>query len=238
MIAQNRNHRMKVIVGTMLIIVALCCISYFLYPIITQNLEKNKIITVAQASETNQNDRIDFNGLLAINSQTIGWIQIDGTPLEYPVVQTDNNDYYLHHNFSNEDSIEGTIFLDCVCNTEFTRNNVLYGHYMTNESMFGSLWRYQEQSYFTEHPIVKFDRPGDPGDWEIFSAYITDADYDYRQPEFNNDTEFLNYMNRLKSLSLYDTGVVVTPTDEVLTLSTCIYTFDNARFVVNARKIK
>jgi sortase B len=227
---------MKVIVSAILIIVALSCIGYFLYPTIAQNMEKSKIIGVARANEVTAENRIDFNALLAVNPQTVGWVQIDNTPLEYPVVQTDNNDHYLHYNFNNEESIEGTIFLDCLCNTARTRNNVLYGHYMTNESMFGSLWRYQQQSYFTEHPVIKFDRPNDPGDWEIFAAYITDADYDYRQPEFNDDAEFLAYMNRCKACSLYDTGVIVQPTDKVLTLSTCIYTFENARFVVQARK--
>ncbi|MBC3803237.1 class B sortase [Acetobacterium fimetarium] len=236
MIAQKNNRKMKIIVGTTLIVVALCCIGYFLYPMISQHLEKNQIIEAANASEATPENRIDFNALLAINPQTVGWVQIDGTPLEYPVVQTDNNDYYLHNSFNNEASIEGTIFLDYLCNTERTRNNVLYGHYMRDESMFGSLWHYQQQSYFTEHPVIKFDRPNDPGDWEIFAAYVTDADYDYRQPEFNDDAAFLAYMNRCKACSLYDTGVVVKPTDEVLTLSTCIYTFENARFVVQARK--
>lgn len=236
--SKTHNQKMQIIVGLILIIVALICIGYYLYPIITQNLEKNKIIAVAKDNKNTTSDRINFNGLLSINPQTVGWVQIDKTELEYPVVQTDNNAYYLSHNFSNEVSIEGTVFLDYVCNTVTTRNNVLYGHYMSDESMFSSLWHYQEESYFTEHPIILYDRLGNPGDWEIFSVYITAADYDYRQPEFADDPEFLEYMNRLKARSIYDTGVILNPTDEVVTLSTCIYTFENARFVVHARKIQ
>lgn len=231
-------QKTKIVAAVLLIIVALGFIAYNFYPIMTQNLEKNKIVAVAKENDSATPDRIDFNSLLAINPQTVGWIQIDGTPLEYPVVQTDNNDYYLSHNFSMESSFVGSIFLDYLCNTEFTRNNVIYGHYMSDQSMFGSLWNYQDAAYFKQHPIIKYDRPGDPGDWEIFTAYITEADYDYRQPDFNSNAEFLEYMNRLKARSIYDTGVVLNPTDEVITLSTCIYTFDNARFTVSARKIK
>lgn len=235
---QNNMQRTKIVAAVLLVVLALGFVIYNFYPTITQNMNKNKIIAVAQENKVETSDRIDFNGLLAINPQTVGWVQIDGTPLEYPVVQTDNNDHYLHYNFLNEESFEGAIFQDYLCKAGTTRNHILYGHYMSDDSMFGSLWKYQEQSYFKQHPVIKFDQPGNPGDWEIFSVYITEADYDYRQPEFANDTEFINYMNRLKARSLYDTGVVVSPTDEVLTLSTCIYTFDNARLAVHARKIK
>lgn len=237
---QKHTRKTKVIIGMILIVLALFFIGYTLYPNIAKDMEKNEIIAVAQAQENKSNpaDRIDFSGLLALNPQTVGWVQIDGTPVQYPVVQTDNNDYYLSHNFSNEQSIEGTVFLDYLCHTPATRNNILYGHYMVNESMFGSLWGYQEESYFKQHPVIIYDRPNNPGDWEIFSVYVTEADYDYRQPDFNNNAEFLDYMNRLKARSLYDTGVVLNPDDEVLTLSTCIYTFEDARLAVHARKIK
>jgi sortase B len=230
--------KIKIIAAVFLIMLSLGVIGYVLYPTISQSDEKDKIIAVAKENDSTASDRIDFNALLAMNPQTVGWVQINGTPISYPVVQTNDNDYYLHHNFSNETSIEGCIFLDYLCTGALTRNNVLYGHYMTDDSMFGSLWKYQDESYFKAHPIIQFDRPGDPGDWEIFSVYITEADYDYRQPQFNNNAEFLGYMNRLKARSLYDTGVVLSPSDEVLTLSTCIYTFDNARLAVHARKIK
>jgi sortase, SrtB family len=201
-------------------------------------VQKDKIIAVAKENHTEIADRIDFNALLALNPDTIGWVQIEGTPLEYPVVQTDNNDYYLSHNYLQEESFEGAVFRDYLCNTTTTRNHVLYGHYMSDESMFGSLWNYQDQAYLKLHPVIQFDQPGHPGDWEIFSIYITKADYDYRQPEFITDGEFIDYMNRLKARSLYDTGVTLDPDDEVLTLSTCIYTFDDARFAVHARKVK
>lgn len=235
---QNNIPRIKIVAVVLLIILAMGFIIYNLYPMINQNMQKDKIIAVAKENPTELADRIDFNALLALNPETVGWVQIEGTPLDYPVAQTNNNDYYLSHNFLKEESFEGAIFQDYLCNTTTTRNHILYGHYMSDDSMFGSLWKYQEETYFKQHPMIQFDQPGNPGDWEIFSVYITEADYDYRQPEFANDTEFLAYMNRIKARSIYDTGVVLNPTDEVLTLSTCIYTFDNARLAVHARKIK
>lgn len=230
--------RIKIVAVALLIALAVGFIIYNYYPKINQTMQKDKIIAVAKENHIEAADRVDFNALLALNPDTVGWVQIEGTPLEYPVTQTDNNDYYLSHNFLQEESFEGAIFQDYLSDPVTTRNHVLYGHYMSDESMFGSLWNYQDQAYLKLHPVIQFDQPGNPGDWEIFSVYITEAEYDYRQPSFANDTEFINYMNRLKARSLYDTGVVVSATDEVLTLSTCIYTFDDARFAVHARKVK
>lgn len=228
----------KLIASVILILMALTFSIYNFYPTLSNSIEKDKIIAVAKENKLDTQDRVDFSRLLALNSQTIGWVQINETPLEYPVVQTDNNDYYLSHDFLNKESFEGAIFQDYLCDPINTRNHVLYGHYMSDESMFGSLWNYQEKSYYDLHPVIQFDQPDNPGDWEIFSVYVTEADYDYRQPKFSSDTDFMNYMIRLEERSFYDTGVDLSPTDEVLTLSTCIYTFDNARLAVHARKVR
>lgn len=235
---QKSLPRIKIVAVVLLVALAIGFMIYNFYPRLNQTIQKDRIIAVAKENHTEIADRIDFNALLALNPETIGWVQIEGTPLEYPVTQTNNNDFYLSHNFLKEASFEGAIFRDYLSDPVTTRNHVLYGHYMSDESMFGSLWNYQDQAYCQLHPIIQFDQPGNPGDWEIFSVYITEAEYDYRQPSFANDTDFSNYMNRLKARSMYDTGVVLNPDDEVLTLSTCIYTFDDARFAVHARKIK
>lgn len=237
MLQNKKKHKIIILSNIIIIMVILSVAGYYLYPLIMQNSDKKNIIDVAKGNPTQTMDAIDFEGLKAINSDTVGWIYIEGTPMNYPVVQTDNNNYYLSHNFTKEEQIDGTIFLDYTCEQTKVRNSILYGHYMADESMFGVLWQYQEELYYKEHPIIQYDRPDDQGKWEIFSVYTTEADYDYRQPEFTDDDDFLVYMNRIKEHSLYDTGVVLNPTDEVITLSTCIYTFDDARFAVHARKI-
>lgn len=231
------SHRIISLISAVFILAAICGVGYYFYPQMMKNLQKQTIIDISQGEVTKNSDTIDFEGLRAINPETVGWVSIKGTPLDYPVVQTDNNDYYLSHNFEKKPAIEGTVFLDAVCDSKKSRNDILYGHYMRDESMFGVLWQYQDEAFLKKHNFIQYDRPGDPGEWEIFSVYTTEADYDYRQPEFADNTDFLSYINRVKERSLYDTGVVLNPTDSVLTLSTCIYIFDNARFVVHARKI-
>ncbi|HEY5557986.1 class B sortase [Acetobacterium sp.] len=233
----EKVHRILFLISGILILVFICGIGYYVYPLIMKGQQKQMIIDIAQGEITKNSDTIDFEGLKALNPETVGWVSIEGTPLDYPVVQTDNNDYYLSHNFEKNPAIEGTVFLDAVCDSKKSRNDILYGHYMRDETMFGVLWQYQDEAFLKEHNLIKYDRPSDSGEWEIFSVYTTEADYDYRQPEFANDNDFISYMNRVKDRSIYDTGVVLNPTDSVLTLSTCIYTFDNARFVVHARKI-
>jgi len=233
----KNTHRILYLIGFIFILVFVGSVGYYVCPLILKNQQKQTIIDIVQDEVTKNSETIDFDGLKAINSETVGWVSIKDTPLNYPVVQTDNNDYYLSHNFEKNQAIEGTVFLDFVCDSQQARNDILYGHYFSDESMFGVLWAYQNESFFKEHPVIQYDRPGDPEAWEIFSVYITDADYDYRQPEFADNTDFLSYMARVKERSIYDTGVVLNPTDTVLTLSTCIYTFDNARLAVHARKI-
>lgn len=227
----------KFIIFFILILAALILLAYFFYPSIKAKQEKQSIIDLASSITIPDNpDRINFAALKLDNPDTIGWINIPQTPINYPVMQSDNNDFYLHHNFYQEETIEGAIFLDSQCKGDNTRNYILYGHYMRDASMFGSLWDYQDPNYFKAHPLIEFDMPGDKADWEIFSVYTIAADYDYRQPEFIDDNDFYQYVNRLKSQSVYETEIDPKPDDRILTLSTCIYTFDNARFVVHARK--
>ncbi len=228
----------KFIIFSIFFLVALFLFIFALYPSFKANQDKENLLDLASTIDLpNQPDRINFQALQADNPETAGWITIPGTPINYPVMQTDNNDFYLNHNFHQEETIAGSIFLDFQCDGIRTRNYILYGHYMRDQSMFGSLWEYQEPSYFQANPIIQYDMPGQPGDWEIFSIYTAEANYDYRQPEFIDDNDFYQYVSRLKSQSIYETGVSPQSNDQILTLSTCIYTFDDARFVVQARKI-
>ena len=109
------SHRIISLISAVFILAAICGVGYYFYPQMMKNLQKQTIIDISQGEVTKNSDTIDFEGLRAINPETVGWVSIKGTPLDYPVVQTDNNDYYLHHNFEKNSAIEGTIFLDTVC---------------------------------------------------------------------------------------------------------------------------
>ncbi|WKY45830.1 class B sortase [Eubacteriaceae bacterium ES2] len=234
----TRKKIFPIIFGLIIILTIISLGIYNFYPSYRENQQKISLIAVSSVVQTDEStDRINFESLKAQNPDTVGWILIDGTPVNYPVMQSSDNDFYLHHNFYKESSIPASIFLDYLCNSVNTRNYVLYGHYMSDESMFGSLWNYQDQAYLEEHPIIQFDTPGNKGDWEIFSVYTVPADYEYRQPEFIDNNDFFQYVSRLKANSAYQINVEPTPNDTILTLSTCIYTFDDARFVVQARRV-
>jgi sortase B len=234
----SRKKRIPMIFGLIIVLTIIGLGIYNFYPSYQAKQEKSALIAVASVSQSDDgSDRINFESLKAQNSDTVGWILIEGTPVNYPVMQSSDNDFYLHHNFYKEASVPASIFLDYLCDSVNTRNYVLYGHYMSDESMFGSLWNYQDQAYLEEHPTIQFDMPGNNGDWEIFSVYTVPADYEYRQAEFVDDNDFFQYVSRLKANSAYPINVEPTPTDTILTLSTCIYTFDDARFVVQARRV-
>ncbi|MDL2220427.1 class B sortase [Eubacteriales bacterium OttesenSCG-928-N14] len=180
---------------------------------------------------------IDFDGLAAINSDIAGWIQIPDTIINYPIVQGKDNDYYLNHTFMKQYYKVGAIFMDANNTKDFSdKNTVIYGHHMQDGSMFASLTKYKEDSYYREHPNILLLLPDGRRIYaEIFTAFIVEADYEYRQMRFNSDTDFVNYCERMKSISLFDAHVNVGPKDRIITLSTCTYEYTDARFVVMAR---
>lgn len=180
------------------------------------------------------------------NKSLIGWIKIADTNIDYPVMQTSNNDYYLDHNLNQEYDKNGSIFLDMDCDVlKPSTNLIVYGHHMQSGKMFGGLDKYSKESYYKEHPVIEFDTIYEEGTWQImyvFRSRIYTADeivFKYYQfIDVNSEEEFYSNMNEMSKLSLYDTGVTAEYGDELLTLSTCDYMEEDGRFVVVAKKIK
>lgn len=185
--------------------------------------------------------------LYALNNAFVGWIAIDGTAIDYPVMQSSQEDpeYYLHRTFERETNSHGTPFASAFCDISPPSDNItIYGHHMKDGSMFASLVNYTDQSYFNEHPIIVFDTIYELGDYEIISAFKTQVNtgsatefkyYDYIN--FTDEAEFTEFYSKIKELSLYDTGVQAVYGDQFVTLSTCEYTSTNGRMVIVARKI-
>lgn len=180
------------------------------------------------------------------NKSLIGWIKIADTNIDYPVMQTSNNDYYLDHNLNQEYDKNGSIFMDKDCDViKPSTNLIIYGHHMQSGKMFGQLDKYSKESYYKEHPIIEFDTIYEEGRWEIMyvfrSKIYTADDIVFKYYQFidaNSAEEFYSNMNEMSKLSLYDTGVTAEYGDELLTLSTCDYMEEDGRFVVVAKKIK
>lgn len=182
---------------------------------------------------------VNFKELKKINSHTVGWINVPGTNINYPFVQTNDNEYYLSHSFDKTYNKAGWIFLDYRNSlTNINKNTIIYGHSRVNNTMFGSLKKTLKESWKkkTENHIIKISTESENSLWQIFSVYTIPTTNDYIKTDFNNEQEFLNFIELIKSRSIYDFKTTSSKNDNILTLSTCYKT--NERIVVHAKLIK
>lgn len=174
------------------------------------------------------------------NSDMIGWIFIEGTEINYPVMQTpDDPDYYLKHSFEKTWSDYGVPYVDEVCVVGSSNNLVVYGHNMKNGSMFSGLVQYKDKAFYEEHPIICFDTVDEPGQYQVIAVFrynTNNETFKYNEHLDMDEREFAEYVANCKSRSIYETGVTAEYGDMLITLSTCEYTYTNGRFVVVAKK--
>ena len=187
----------------------------------------------------------EFQTLLNKNQKLIGWLKIADTNIDYPVMQTSDNEYYLDHNLEQEYDKNGSIFMDKDCDViKPSTNFILYGHHMQSGRMFGNLDKYSKESYYEEHPIIQFDTIYEKGVYQVmyvFRSHVySEGEIAFKYYQFidvNSEQEFDSYMQEMAAMSLYDTGVTAEYGDQLLTLSTCDYQEKDGRFVVVAKKI-
>ena len=187
-----------------------------------------------------------YRTLYDMNNDIVGWISIEDTKVDYPVMQTlDDEEFYLHRNYYREESSEGLPFMDSRCIiTAPSSNLIIYGHNMKNGTMFADLLKYESKSYYQKHKYIRFDTIYEEAIYEIvavFRSRVAFKDentfrfYNFIQADF--EEEFDSYYDTIRSMSLYDIEAEAMPSDYLLTLSTCEYTVEDGRFVVVARKI-
>lgn len=184
---------------------------------------------------------VDFTELLKINKDTVGWINVNNTNINYPVVQTKNNEDYLTTAFDGSKNQAGWIFADYRNNMkDFDRNTIIYGHSRLNSTMFGTLLNVLNKSWYTNkyNHIIKFSTPYENTMWQVFSVYKIDAETYYLTTSFTNDTEYVNFLNKLKSRSKYNFNVELNSSDKIITLSTCSDAAGTGRVVLHAKLIK
>ena len=182
---------------------------------------------------------VNFGELLKLNDETKGWIKVNGTNINYPFVQTNNNDYYLTHSYNKSYNQAGWVFMDYRNDTEnLDRNTILYAHGMNNKTMFGSLRNILSSSWYnnTDNHIIKLSTPTENTLWQVFSVYHIETTNDYIQTEFATDKEYQNFLNMLKGRSAVEFDTTVNATDKILTLSTCYNKTD--KVVMHAKLIK
>lgn len=187
-------------------------------------------------------ENIDFNKLINKNPDTIGWIKVLGTDINYPVVQTNNNDFYLTHSFDKSYNKAGWIFADYINknlkNNELDKNTIIYGHNRQNNSMFGTLSNVFKEEWLSnkENYYINFSTLNNNMVWEVFSTYTIEKEEYYIQSNFSSDEEYISFLNTIKNRSTYKYDVNISKEDKILTLSTCT-NVGKGRTVLHAKLI-
>ncbi len=179
---------------------------------------------------------VDFDALTKTNADAIGWILIPDTAVNYPLMQTENNQYYLKHTYNGTYSDFGSIFLATECGSDFSdQHSLIYGHNTKNGSMFGSLKKYKDKAYLEAHPYLYIIQKDQILEYKIISAFTAETSDDIYLLSFASDGDYFYWLQRMVALSEVEAAAPKLSTDtKVLTLSTCTSRTETERFTVNA----
>lgn len=176
---------------------------------------------------------IAFEELQQINSDIVAWIYCEGTPINYPVVQTTNNTYYLKHLFNRRYNSSGCIFMDCRNSSDFSNlHTIIYGHHMKNSSMFSSITKYKKQKYYEAHPQLLLMTPDQNYQIDLLAGYVANVDDDAWRLTFDSENDFSSWVEQAIDQSTFESKTLYEPGERIVTLSTCSYEFDDARYVL------
>ena len=184
---------------------------------------------------------VNFEELLKRNKDTVGWININNTNINYPVVQTSNNKDYLQTAFDGSNNRAGWIFADYRNNMKnFDKNTIIYGHSRVNGTMFGSLYNVLNKEWYNNkyNQVIRFSTPTENTMWQVFSVYKIEPESYYLTTSFKNNDSYLQFLNTIKNRSIYNFNVDLNETDKVITLSTCSDIAGTGRIVLHAKLIK
>jgi sortase B len=207
-----------------------------------KNLQEN----MATENHTDEkSDRIEkVKELQKENSDIVAWIEIEGTNINYPVLHTTNNDFYLNYNYKKEETLAGSLFLDKDFDIKNGSSNYLiYGHRNKQGLMFEDLLKYAKEDFYKEHKKIRFTTDKEDRDYEIMAVFYSRVYYKDEQNVFRyyysvnakDENEYNNYVKQSKDASIYDTGVTAKYGEQLLTLSTCEYSQEDGRFVIVAK---
>lgn len=210
--------------------------------------EQTELIDIAEIPEKvedveEKKDEINFQELININSDFVGWIKIDDTNINYPIVQGTNNTYYLKHSFYKEYSNAGSIYMDATANSSFeSRNTFIYGHYTSDGSMFGQLGKYMKQDFYDKHKEIYIYTSEQNYKLEVFSVHVDKASSKSYQMNFTTDESYKEYIELMKSYSVIKSDIEIDYTeDRIVTLYSCSHERGHAkddRYFVHAKLIE
>lgn len=249
---QSENSDKKIVIYLLVVILILCVVC--IVKIYKDNKKQEDVSKVLDSININQEEITDektermlkLEELQKENSDIVGWLEIEGTSINYPVLQGEDNDYYLRHTYKREYSINGSIFLDKDYNFSIPSSNLLiYGHNNKNGKMFEELIQYKEEEFYNLHPTIRFTTEKEDVEYEIIAVFKSRVYYQNETNVFRyyyfinaeNEEEYNYYIEESKKASLYDIEKTAEYGEQLLTLSTCDYSTENGRFVVVAKKI-
>lgn len=256
----SKNQKIRKSIVLVSILVIIFAAGYLINELIIQPFLNDQITSEIHAiayGNENEDDpnkpAQDWDALKKINKEIVAWITIDGTKIDYPVLEhkgdTEYNQYYLNRTYKKDWSGFGSIFVDYRSKKSVkSKNVILHGHNIRDGSMFHSLVDYGDLkgnlNYYKKHPVIEFNTPEGDQKYKIISVFKTNVLYDhgyffnYMQGSFHSDAEFMNFVYNCRVRSLINCPVMVNEDDQLLTLSTCSYEFTNWRTVVVARKLR
>ena len=248
---RNANIYVSIISGFLLcFLLSLTFIISYYQDSAKQEAIYDELVEVVE-EEKIKNDESDllkeYQDLYLQNDDMVGWIKIDGTKINYPVMQTvDEPNFYLRRGFDKKYTIYGCPYMQENCNVDKPSDNlVIYGHHMNDGTMFANLMKYTKKSFWEEHKTIVFDTLEEHKEYEVMAAFKTvvysDSPESFKYYYFvdaENEEEFNAFVKKCKELSFYDTGVEAEYGDKFITLSTCEYSKKNSRMVVVAKRVK
>ena len=248
----NKVAKITLIIFIIIFISGIGYLTYYLYDRNKNNEDNKKILNNIRIDESkiteNKTERmLQLQELQKENEEIIGWLEIEETNINYPVLQASDNDYYLTHNYKKEKASTGSIFLDKSFDLiNGSSNYLIYGHRNKSGLMFEDLMKYTKEDFYKKHTKIKFTTNKDDSIYEIISVFYSRVYYKSEKNVFryyyfvnaNNEQEYNDFVNNAKKVSLYNTEVTAKYGEQLLTLSTCEYSKEDGRFVVVCKKME
>ena len=225
---------LRTIINIILIsIIAIC--AYKIYDKSAEYKKADKSYEQIRLEKENENNNNLFNKY----EEYRGWIKVDNTNIDYPIVQGKDNSFYLDKDINKNYVSSGSIFMNYLNNGFNDENTVLFGHHMRNKTMFAQLKKYKEKEFFYGNNNIEIEiKDGKTLKYKVFSVYVTDANDNYIKTNFDNKSEYKEFLDKIKNKSIYKSDINVDENDKIITLSTCSYEFNDARMVVHGKLLK
>lgn len=221
---------------TIICILGMCVSGYKIYTTLKDYKKADNVYSEIRNEKENSEDMVNVaQNLSSINPDYKFWINVEGTNIDYPVVQGIDNDFYLNRDFNKNYLPAGSIFLDYRNNFKKDSNSVIYGHHMRNSTMFGQMEKFKNKEFFENNKTITIKTDNSTYNYEIFAIGIFDADFGYNTVSFNSKNDFNIFLNRILDNSMYKRNIVNSDS-QIITLSTCSYEYNNARTAIFAVK--